>query len=174
MNPILQQPTTLCVRWQGYSDTLLAADNVESCTTVRQVMASGEELPAEVAERFSERLGGAALHNLYGPTEAAVDVAAWTCEHRRGRLRVPIGRPIANLRLYLLDRRGQPLPVGLPGELLIGGVGVGRGYLRRPDLTAERFVPDPFAGNGGRLYRTGDLARYRGDGAIEFLGRLDH
>jgi amino acid adenylation domain-containing protein len=152
----------------------LEAEGVERCTSIRRVMASGEELPAEVAARFFARLSGAELHNLYGPTEAAVDVTAWAC--RQGDdARVPIGRPIANLRIHLLDPHGHPALLGVPGELRIGGVGVGRGYLGRPELTAERFVPDPWSPEpGGRLYRTGDLARYRLDGAIDFLGRLDH
>src|SRR6202035_5414833 len=118
--------------------------------------------------------------NLYGPTEAAVDVTFWACEAGAGEPggRVPIGRPIANTRIHLLDRQGRRVPVGAAGELPIGGVGLARGYLRRPELTADRFVPDPFAAargeRGARLYRTGDLARYLPDRAVEYLGRLDH
>ncbi|HEY4562708.1 MAG TPA: amino acid adenylation domain-containing protein, partial [Thermoanaerobaculia bacterium] len=146
------------------------------CHSLRDVVCSGEALSAELARRFAARLGQARLHNLYGPTEAAVDVTSWTCEpgesYRGG---VPIGRPIANTRIHLLDRDLRPVPVGVPGELLIAGVNLARGYVERPDLTAERFLPDPEAGEpGGRVYRTGDLARRRSDGAIEFLGRLDH
>jgi amino acid adenylation domain-containing protein len=153
----------------------LAADGVERCAALARVLASGEELPAEAAARLLARLPGIELHNLYGPTEAAVEVAAWTCRRAGEEARVPIGRPIANLRLHLLGAQGEPTPVGTPGELHIGGVGVGRGYLGRPELTAERFVPDPFCPEpGGRLYRTGDLASARPDGAIVFLGRLDH
>ena len=141
---------------------------------LRRVIASGEALPRELCERFHQRLPGVELHNLYGPTEAAIDVTAHPC--RPGATGpVPIGRPIRNLRLHVLDTVGRPVPVGVPGELMIGGVGLARGYHRRPGLTAERFVPDPFTRRGGdRLYRTGDLARYLADGAIEFLGRLDH
>jgi amino acid adenylation domain-containing protein len=144
----------------------------ESCRGLRRVFCSGEALPVALQERFFARLG-AELHNLYGPTEAAVDVSFWQCRGGERRRTVPIGRPIANLRLYILDKHLEPVPVGVPGELLIGGVGVGRGYLERPELTAERFIPDPFTG-AGNLYRTGDLARFLPDGNIEFLGRLDH
>ncbi|MFP2932892.1 amino acid adenylation domain-containing protein, partial [Pyxidicoccus sp. 3LG] len=141
--------------------------------SLRRVICSGEALPAEVAERCLERLG-AELHNLYGPTEAAVDVTAWPVQrgaHPRG---IPIGRPIANTRIHLLDGRMRPVPVGVAGELYIGGVQVGRGYQGRPDLTAERFIPDPYSATpGARLYRTGDLARYTPEGVIEYLGRTD-
>ena len=147
---------------------------LETCDSLKQVMCSGEALPFELQERFFARLN-AELHNLYGPTEAAVDVTFWACERESNRRTVPIGRPIANTQIYLLDRRLQPVPVGVPGELYIGGVGVARGYLNRPELTAERFIPDPFsAEDGARLYKTGDLARYLPDGNIEYLGRIDH
>ncbi len=113
------------------------------------------------------------LHNLYGPTEAAVDVTYRPCPPGEEGP-VPIGRPIANLAIRILDRRGRALPAGVPGELLIGGVGLGRGYLRRPGLTADRWVPDGVSGEpGARLYRTGDLARALPSGEIEYLGRLD-
>ncbi|HET6610451.1 MAG TPA: alpha/beta fold hydrolase, partial [Kofleriaceae bacterium] len=151
----------------------LDANDVSRCTSLRHVVSSGEALPYELVVRFHRALG-AQLHNLYGPTEAAVDVSHFTCE-RKGPPVVPIGRPIANLRLYVLDPNMEPVPIGSPGEVHIGGIGVGRGYLRRPGLTAERFVPDPFAPEpGGRLYKTGDLGRVRGDGSIEYLGRIDH
>ncbi|HSL81570.1 MAG TPA: amino acid adenylation domain-containing protein, partial [Thermoanaerobaculia bacterium] len=141
-------------------------------SSLRRVIASGEALAPELAERFLSR-SGAELHNLYGPTEAAVDVTAWRC--RPGEASVPIGRPIGNLRIHVLDARGRPVPPGVAGELRIAGAGLGRGYLGRPGLTAERFVPDPFAGlPGERQYLTGDLVRRRPDGALEFLGRLDH
>jgi amino acid adenylation domain-containing protein len=155
----------------------LEAPGLARCAGLRRVMASGEALPAELAERFFARLPGVALHNLYGPTEAAVDVTAWACLPAAGRQPVPIGRPIANTRIHLLDPELLPVPSGVPGELYIGGVQLGRGYLGRPDWTADRFLPDPLATpdteTGARLYRTGDRARHRADGAIEFLGRLD-
>ncbi|MFB9839736.1 amino acid adenylation domain-containing protein, partial [Actinoallomurus acaciae] len=150
----------------------LAAPGVERCGTVRHVICSGEALTAELAERSFERLPGARLHNLYGPTEAAVQVTAWEC--RPGDRTTPIGFPIANVHAFVVDADLRPLGPGEAGELLIGGVAPARGYLGRPGLTAERFVPDHLSGaSGARLYRTGDRARRRGDGALEFLGRLD-
>ncbi|WP_437547001.1 amino acid adenylation domain-containing protein [Sorangium sp. So ce367] len=153
----------------------LETPGVDACRSLRRIICSGEALPAELARRCFERLERAELHNLYGPTEASIDVTYWACQRQDTSGSVPIGTPIANTQIYLLDRHGQPVPAGVAGELHIGGVGLARGYHRRPDLTAERFVPDPFgSAPGGRLYRTGDLARHRPDGAIEFLGRLDH
>lgn len=155
-------------------EVFLEAPECDTCTSIRQVICSGEALPIELQERFFTHLH-ADLHNLYGPTEAAVDVTFWPCTSSGGRRSVPIGRPVANTRIYLLDARLNPVPIGVPGELYIGGVQLARGYFNRPALTAERFVPDSVTATpGGRLYRTGDLARYHGDGAIEFLGRLDH
>ncbi|MBW3656193.1 MAG: amino acid adenylation domain-containing protein, partial [Gemmatimonadetes bacterium] len=145
------------------------------CGSVRRVMSSGEALPADVAARFFRALPRAELHNLYGPTEAAVDVTHWRCGSADGGRPVPIGRPLANTRIYVLDRAGRPAPAGAPGELCIGGVQVGRGYLGRPALTAQAFIPDPFSAEpGARLYRTGDLARWRPCGVLEYLGRMDH
>ncbi|MGK3959181.1 non-ribosomal peptide synthase/polyketide synthase [Sorangium sp. So ce118] len=145
---------------------------LERCLSLKRVFASGEALPPRLVDRFFER-SGAELHNLYGPTEAAVDVTFWAC--RAGEASVPIGAPVDNVQIHLLDEQMQAVPVGVPGELYIGGVQVARGYLSRPGLTAERFVPDPFHPSpGARLYRTGDLARRRADGVIEYLGRLDH
>ncbi|MBQ1059238.1 non-ribosomal peptide synthetase [Micromonospora sp. C41] len=167
----------------------LREPDVERCVSLRRVICSGEALPRDLQDRFFTR-SAAELHNLYGPTEAAIDVTAWACRRDDSRP-VPIGRPIANTQVYVLDRHLQPVPVGVPGELHIGGVNVALGYLNRPELTAERFVADPFATpapTGGaavtgdrdddrppaRLYKTGDLGRIRADGAIEYLGRLDH
>jgi amino acid adenylation domain-containing protein len=153
---------------------LAEPDLKSSCATLRRIFTSGEALPGELAQLCLARLD-AELHNLYGPTEAAVEVTWWACERGDPRAGVPIGRPIANTEIHLLDPDLNPVPAGLQAELFIGGVQVARGYLGRPDLTAERFVPDGASGRyGARLYRTGDAARWRTDGAIEFLGRLDH
>ncbi|MFE7335043.1 non-ribosomal peptide synthetase/MFS transporter [Streptomyces griseus] len=152
-------------------DVFLAEDDVERCTTLRRVVCSGEELAPHTARAFTARLPHCALANLYGPTEAAVDVTSWECA---GDLAVvPIGAPVDNTRLYVLDADLRPVPVGTPGELHIGGVQVSVGYHRRPGLTAARYVPDPFGPPGARLYRTGDLARWRADGQLEHLGRID-
>ncbi len=115
------------------------------------------------------------LHNLYGPTEAAVDVTYWDCAEQAPCATVPIGRPISNVKTYILDQHLAPVPIGVAGELHIGGIAVARGYLNRPELTAERFIPDPFDKNAdARLYKTGDRARFLADGNIEYLGRLDN
>jgi amino acid adenylation domain-containing protein len=149
----------------------LAEPGVERCGTLRRVVCSGEALSPALTQRCLATLPHAQLHNLYGPTEAAVDVTAWQC--RPGEATVPIGYPVQNTRLYVLDAAMRPVPVGVPGELYIGGVQVARGYHNRPALTAQRFVADPFGPPGARLYRTGDRACWRPDGALEYLGRLD-
>ncbi|MFL6293834.1 MAG: amino acid adenylation domain-containing protein [Thermoanaerobaculia bacterium] len=164
--------------------SLAQALDGEDLRSLRKLLLGGEALPPALAAGLAGRLEGDLL-NMYGPTETTVWSATHTVEAGEGP--VPIGRPIANTRIYLLDRAGQPAPLGVPAELFIGGAGVARGYLARPDLTAERFVPDPFAPGerdcpggalGARLYRTGDLARWRvlahDRGELEFLGRLDH
>lgn len=149
----------------------LADPDSPGCTSLRAVMCSGEALTTELVGDFRRKFQ-ADLHNLYGPTEAAVDVTAWDCRLPYARNIVPIGKPIANIRIYILDRYMHPVPIGVPGELYIGGVGVGTGYLFRDELTRERFLSDPLH-PGGRLYRTGDLARFDADGVIEYMGRID-
>ncbi|WP_353231753.1 amino acid adenylation domain-containing protein [Pseudomonas helleri] len=148
------------------------SDEAAQCRSLRRIVCSGEALPIALQRQTMRVLPKAALYNLYGPTEAAIDVTHWTCLEEQ-RDSVPIGRPIANLRTYVLSPELLPLPTGTIGELYLAGAGLARGYHARPALTAERFVVDPF-GSGERLYRTGDLARYRTDGAIEYCGRIDH
>ncbi|MFG1810658.1 amino acid adenylation domain-containing protein [Streptomyces sp. NPDC049040] len=144
------------------------AGPVAGCASLRRIICSGEELPVDLALRCLRALPDTELHNLYGPTEAAIDVSAWQCTQAglAGRARVPIGSPIQNVTLHILDAHREPVPVGVPGELHIGGVAVALGYHRRPELTAERFADG--------LYRTGDAARRLPDGTVEFLGRLDN
>lgn len=152
-------------------DAFLAAPASEGLQ-LRRVFTSGEALDASLRDRFHGRVQ-AELHNLYGPTEAAVDVSYWPAWAQDRSRPVPIGFPVWNTRLYVLDARTQPLPVGVAGDLYLGGVQLARGYLGRDDLTAERFLADPFL-PGERIYRTGDVARWRSDGAVEYLGRSDH
>jgi amino acid adenylation domain-containing protein len=152
----------------------LTAANAENGKTLRRILCSGEALPHSALVDVYAALPHVELHNLYGPTEAAVDVTAWHCKPGQYGQVVPIGRPIANTRMYVLDPRGEPVPVGVEGELFIGGVQVARGYLNRPELTAERFLRDPFSETpGARMYKTGDLGRWLPDGNIEYLGRND-
>ncbi|HEY9767126.1 MAG TPA: amino acid adenylation domain-containing protein [Coleofasciculaceae cyanobacterium] len=183
----------------------LAAPGLESLTSLKRVICSGEALSVGLQQRFFARLDSE-LHNLYGPTEAAIDVTYWQCQPECRRERqldrgnmlatVPIGRPIANTEIYILDNHLQPLPIGVPGELYIGGVGIAKGYLNRPELTKEKFIPNPFSVNSNNnyspfpiphslIYKTGDKARYfptlkdtaprpLGWGNIEYIGRIDN
>ena len=152
----------------------LTARDVETCTGIEHIMCSGEALPADVVETCHRKLP-ATVHNLYGPTEAAVEVTYWECPRDWPARTIPIGRPIANTRLPILKENLEIVAPGEAGELHIGGIQVSRGYHRRPELTRERFIRDPFdASPEARLYKTGDLARMREDGAIEYLGRIDH
>jgi amino acid adenylation domain-containing protein len=155
---------------QAFLETLPSAWH----SPLRQVFCSGEALSKPVVLRFFERVPGVALHNLYGPTEAAVDVSFFDCRDAVDRPCVPIGKPIANIELLVLDDRLREVDPGEEGELHIGGIGLAQGYLARPELTAERFIAHPDGPPGRRLYKTGDLARVLPDGNIEYLGRLDH
>src|SRR5690606_14856893 len=137
--------------------------------SLRRVFCSGEELPAALRDHFHEVID-AELHNLYGPTEAAVDVTWWNASRGDRSVPVPIGFPVWNTQMYVLDSRLRAVPDGVTGDLYIAGVQLAREYLNQPELTAERFVPNPFGPAGSRMYRTGDLARWRPDGAITFLG----
>lgn len=147
----------------------------EGLRSLRRVFASGEALPAQLVNRFNRlmRANGTALINLYGPTEATVDVSYFDCSSERELNLVPIGKPIDNIRLYVVEGANRLMPVGVSGELCISGVGLARGYWNRQALTEEKFVPNPFE-PGERMYRTGDLARLLPDGNIEYLGRIDH
>lgn len=157
----------------------LEEPDLDRCQSLKTVFCGGEELPPALKERFYACFD-ADLYNQYGPTEAAIDVSYHLCSREfrplgREKGKIPIGRPITNIQLYILDRKLQPVPLGVAGQLHIAGEGLADGYWARPALTAEKFIPNPFATKpGGRLYRTGDLARFRSDGSIEFLGRLDH
>ncbi|GAA3184213.1 MULTISPECIES: amino acid adenylation domain-containing protein [Streptomyces] len=170
---ITERSVTTCHFVPSMLQVFLAAPQAAGCTALRQVFASGEALPRETATLFARTLPGAALHNLYGPTEAAVDVSYHACA-ADGDGPVPIGRPVWNTRLYVLDAARQPCPPGVPGELFLAGRQLADGYLNRPELTAERFTADPFGAPGERMYRTGDLARWTAAGEVEYLGRTDH
>ncbi|MFF3504787.1 amino acid adenylation domain-containing protein [Streptomyces sp. NPDC003247] len=171
---IREQSVTTCHFVPSMLQVFLTAPGAGGCRAVlRRVFCSGEALPRETANAFGRALPGVALHNLYGPTEAAVDVSHHTCAPE-GTGAVPIGRPVWNTRLYVLDAALQPCPPGVPGELFLAGVQLADGYLNRPELTASRFVDDPFGPPGGRMYRTGDVARWTPDGEVEYLGRTDH
>ena len=174
VNLISQQRITTIHFVPSMLQVFLQESNLENCSCLKRVFCSGEALPLELTQRFFSKLE-CELHNLYGPTEAAIDVTFWQCQPQDNLERVPIGRPIANTQIYILDKHLQPVPIGVVGELYIGGDGLARGYLNRPKLTQERFIPNPFSGfDSERLYKTGDLARYLSDGNIEFLGRIDH
>ncbi|HGL4261990.1 non-ribosomal peptide synthetase [Burkholderia dolosa] len=167
---VLHFVPSMLAAFAAYLDDFSAA---AQCASVRLIVASGEALAPELVAKLARLLPDATLVNLYGPTEAAIDVSHWTCGPDDARSpAVPIGHPIANLQLHVLDAAWQPVPAGAIGELYLAGAGLARGYLGRPALTAERFVPNPFV-PGARMYRTGDLARRRADGALDYLGRVD-
>ncbi len=151
-------------------DVFLDHSHASQCRTLRRVICSGEALSIELQQKFFETMH-AELHNLYGPTEASIDVTHWQCLPGVKQTSVPIGRPIANTSIYILDGNAQPVPLGVPGELYIGGIGVGAGYTDE-ELTRQRFLDDPFLGQG-KMFRTGDAARWMPDGTIVYIGRLD-
>ncbi len=171
VNLIVEQQVTTLHFVPSMLQAFIEEQSVKNCTSLKRVICSGEALPLELQERFFAQLD-CELHNLYGPTEAAIDVTFWQCQQKSNLKTVPIGRPIANTQIYILDSYLQSVPVGVAGELHIAGLGLARGYLNRPELTTERFIRNPFGAN--RLYKTGDLARYLPDGNIEYLGRLDN
>ncbi len=158
-------------------ELLIEDGSIDQCKTLRRVLCGGEALTHALHNRFSRHLPNCQLHNMYGPTEATVNVTSWACQKNDEHRTIPIGLPIANTQIYILDKYLQPVPIGASGELYVGGVQLARGYLNRPDLTRERFIPNPFAdglsGQNSLLYRTGDLCRFLPDGSIDYLARID-
>ncbi len=172
---ISQQNITVVQFVPPMLDAFLNILNNDYKHLLKQVLCGGDILSVELKDRFYNQFEGVELYNQYGPTEATIDAADWRCESSSLLNIVPIGRPISNTQIYLLDANLNPVPVGVPGELHIAGKGLARGYLNRPELTAEKFIPNPYSDEpGSRMYKTGDLARYLPDGLIEYLGRIDH
>ncbi|RVW00087.1 non-ribosomal peptide synthetase, partial [Rhodococcus spongiicola] len=169
---MVEQGVTVAHFVPSMLSVFVAEPAVRDVVALRTVFASGEALPAQTAAKFRDVVPGAVLHNLYGPTEAAVDVTYHEVTDADVSS-VPIGAPVWNTRVLVLDDRLRPVPVGVPGELYLAGVQLARGYVRRPDLSAERFVADPYSGAGERMYRTGDLVRWSANGELEYLGRTD-
>lgn len=175
VNEIISKNITVMHFVPSMLQIFLADENVEKCVSLKKVICSGEELTVSLQNLFFTKFKNTELHNLYGPTEAAVDVTYWKCEKESKLNIVPIGKPVANTKIYILDPDLNLLPSGIPGELHIGGVQVGKGYFNREELTAEKFIKDPFSpDSNARLYKTGDLTRYLQDGNIEYMGRIDN
>ena len=149
----------------------LFTDDIETCTSIKKVFCSGEALTLTQNKLFFKKFKNQELHNLYGPTEAAIDVTYWKCG--ADDIITPIGKPISNIKIYIIDELQRPVPIGVPGELCISGDGLAKGYLNKPELTIEKFIDNPFNPKT-KLYKTGDLARWLSDGNIEYLGRIDH
>ncbi|MBN1991918.1 MAG: amino acid adenylation domain-containing protein [Anaerolineae bacterium] len=180
---IVEQQITILQLVPSLLRLLVADDDLARCGSLRHIFCGGEALPVDLAKQLWAKLD-VKLHNLYGPTEACIDATWWTCQADNGQPVMPIGRPIANTWAYILDEQLNPVPVGAPGELHLGGASLARGYLNQLELTAQKFIPNPFVKDeDGKLkdeekprvlYKTGDLARYQSNGIIEFLGRVDH
>nr|QEO74050.1 condensation domain-containing protein [uncultured bacterium] len=186
-----EQEVTILQVVPSLLSVLIEEEGLRECRSLRRVFCGGEALTAQLVRAFRERAHSAGMDvelvNLYGPTEACIDATYWVSESTAtedtrdeetaaaGGWSVPIGRPVANLQAYVLDEQMGVVAVGVTGELYLGGAGLARGYLNRAELTAEKFVPQPYAGDGGaRLYRTGDLVKYRADGELEYVGRADY
>ena len=172
---ITEQEITVLALVPSILRVLLEEKGIENCRFLRHITCGGEALPSELIERFFAQLNlDNVFHNCYGPTEASIDSTFWTCQRGSNYTIAPIGRPITNAEIFILNENLQPVSVGESGELHIGGIGLARGYLNRPELTAEKFIWHSFSSEvGARLYKTGDLARFLPDGNIEFLGRID-
>jgi amino acid adenylation domain-containing protein len=172
---IIEQKITVLGLVPSIIRMLLEEKGIEKCKQLKHITTGGEALSVELMERFLTRLDlGNVLLNCYGPTEVSIDATVWICPRHTDHPSAPIGRPIDNFQIYILDENLQPVSVGKIGELHIGGAGLARGYLNRPELTNQKFIPNPFSSEpGSRIYKTGDLARYLPDGNIEFLGRID-
>jgi amino acid adenylation domain-containing protein len=174
LETIVREQVTIAYFVPSLLSLLLAEEELEQAVTLKQVICGGESLPNDLVKLFYERLPHATVHHSYGPTETAIASSEIVCERNSTYPVTPIGRPLANTQLYVLDQQQQPVPIGVLGELYIGGSGLGRGYLNQPALTATKFVPDLFSTEPGRrLYRTGDMVRYLADGNLEFHGRRD-
>lgn len=170
---IQQENVTLLQLVPNLLNMLLGEPEFSECSSLRLVFSGGEALKKRVWDEFKKTLA-IPLVNLYGPAETTIDVAYHRCWESENTDTIPIGKPVTNTRLYILDRNLEPVPIGTPGELFVAGSQLARGYWNAPSMTAERFLPDPFAkDSGSRMYRTGDRARYLPDGRIEFFGRLD-
>ncbi|QXE24305.1 amino acid adenylation domain protein [Richelia sinica FACHB-800] len=172
---IAKQKITVIALVPSLLRVLLEEPSIKNCRCLRHIFCGGEPLPIELIEYFFERLNlNHVLHNCYGPTEASIDATFWTCQRQIKYTTAPIGRPITNTQIYILNENLQHVSTGEIGELHIGGISLARGYLNRPDLTQQKFIPNPFNHkNSSRLYKTGDLVRYLPDGNIEFIGRVD-
>ena len=173
---ITEQQITVLALVPSILRVLLEEKGIENCRFIKHITCGGEALPGELIERFFAQLNlDNVLHNCYGPTEASIDTTFWTCQRGTNYAIAPIGRPITNAEIHILNENLQPVAFGESGELHIGGIGLARAYLNRPELTIDKFIFDPFSSKrGAYLYKTGDLARYLSDGNIEFLGRIDH
>ncbi|WP_462179170.1 amino acid adenylation domain-containing protein [Pseudoalteromonas maricaloris] len=159
--------------------SMLAFGLLGDCRSLKQIFCSGEALSRHHVDDVLVQCPNVELHNLYGPTEASIDVSFWNCRETALSASIPIGRPIANTQLYVMDQQQHLAPMGVAGELYIGGIGLARGYIKREQLTAEKFVENPFydkhkPSSSPKLYRTGDLVRWLADGTLEYLGRIDH
>lgn len=176
VNVIREQKITTLHFVPSMLNVFLQAKNAGACESIKRVFCSGEALRANTADQFFEVLPACELHNLYGPTEASIDVSFWECKPKQSRVSVPIGKPIANIKLHILDENMKHLPVGMVGDLYIEGVGLAKGYLNLPERTEKSFILGAVSTlwEGRRLYKTGDMAKYRRDGNIDFLGRADH